>query len=345
MDEANELSSGESKGNDKIIENLHINVYVTHDCNRSCAFCYYPRSVTPMDTGLAIDVGNWIHNLVTIENVKFLRVHFLGGETFKNLNAIKILTTMLMGIQGPPEGKYVVFSNGDYFKDDTLKDLKRRKVRILLNPTDDPINVVEEKILKVKNMMGGCSLAICLDNINLERLPELTKLALKHHCHMRVNRLYSGGIIPGYVDLFEAKMSIMFDILIASEWTMWPNMIMETTTPLWEGEKNPNFCGKYFLVIDPDGSIRSCNADIETKIGHITTHSKLSDFKFTHRWSAKNLPECKGCEWINVCQGGCPLTRKLTHGTYEKRTPFCRAFKVLFPKLEELKNKWKTKEQ
>ena len=113
---------------------------------------------------------------------------------------------------------------------------------------------------------------------------------------------------------------------------------MESTTPTWDGEKNPNFCGKCFVAINHNGKIRSCNGDMSTEIGDIETPFK--ELCFSHRWSAKNLSECNGCEWIIWCQGGCPLTRKLAYGTYEYRSPFCSAFKELFPRLMKLKERW-----
>ncbi len=326
-----------------MLENLHINIYVTSKCNRSCPTCYYPHSNNSMTKSISTDVANWIRKLVETENVKYLRCHFLGGEPTFNLKAVFNIADILKDVQGPPEGKYVIFTNGDSLVDEILKEFKHRQIRVLLNPTDDPLYLVEDKILQVKDIMGGCSLAICLDQLNLQRLPELTKLALRYKCHIRTNRLYNGGSIPGSVDYYQTQMVQMFKLLLESDWKIWPNFIMETTTPTWEGEKNPNFCGKYFIVIDPDGSIRSCNADLSTVVGNIYTHHRMKDFKFTHRWSSKGIEECQECEYKLWCQSGCPLTRKLTYGTYDKRSPFCSAFKVLFPILMVLTKKWKDK--
>jgi radical SAM protein with 4Fe4S-binding SPASM domain len=191
--------------------------------------------------------------------------------------------------------------------------------------------------------MGGISLAVVADEINLPRLAELTKLAIKYDGHIRINRLYHGGRIPGYVNRFGQAMHTVFDELLAAPKAMWPNFILESTYPLWEGPQNCHACGRWFLVFDPDGTIRSCNADMSTKIGSIYTHYKMADFKFTHRWSSKNLSECQDCEWANGgwCQGGCPFSRKLTWGTYGKATPFCKVYKELFPRLKELTDKWK----
>jgi radical SAM protein with 4Fe4S-binding SPASM domain len=181
-----------------------------------------------------------------------------------------------------------------------------------------------------------------LNDFNLPRLEDLAKLAVKQDCHIRTNRLYNGGTILNYVDEYKFQMKKMFNVLLEAKSPMWPNIIMESTVPTYPGPKNPCLCGKRYIVIDVDGTIRSCNPDQDTKIGSIYTHN-FKDLKFPQRWSAKNLPECQGCEWITWCQGGCPYTRKLAYGTYERKSPFCSAFKELFPMLMELKKKYENR--
>jgi radical SAM protein with 4Fe4S-binding SPASM domain len=296
---------------------------------------------------MALKVAKWITNIHSTEKIEQFRVHILGGEPFLNFEVISYFIEMINALKPeftkpPEEGGFVIFTNGDYLNEENLSILKRLDVKIMLNPCNDELDVVEEKILKIKKVSHGCSLAVTLDNFNLNRLGELTDLAINYECHIRTNRLYHGGTIPGYVERFHSSMTVMFDKLLKSKWIMWPNFIMESTYPTWNSPKNPNACGRWLLVVDVNGNIRSCNADMETKIGHISTHTKMSDFKFSHRWSAKDLPECQGCEWITWCQGGCPYTRKLVYGTYNKRSPFCSAFKQLFPKLMLLRDKWKS---
>jgi radical SAM protein with 4Fe4S-binding SPASM domain len=328
-----------------MVDPLHINIYMTAECNRECPQCYYPDGKGKMTVKMSEKISLWICDLMRNGNVPEYRIHFLGGEPLLNrhpmLKIVDIVNANKPDLSNPaPEGGFVVFTNGDFLSNTTLKMLKRRNIKILLNPTNNPLCEIEKRILKIKKICRGCSLAIVLDEFNMPRLPQLTELAVQYGCHMRVNRLYHGGTIPGYVDEYEKQMGKMFEILLGAERSMWPNFIMESMTVTWPGPKNPNACGRWFLVVDPDGTVRSCNADMETVIGHISTHRSIRDFKFPQRWSAKNLSECQGCEWIMWCQGGCPYTRKLTYGTYGKRTPFCGAFKKLFPMLFELKNRW-----
>lgn len=294
-------------------------------------------------------LSQWISELCQRENVLWYKAHFLGGEPFLKKELLFFLIEKLQAdlpshTKGHPDGQFVVFTNGDEIDGATLKRCKQYKVKIILNPTSDDLVTVHEKIHFIKTLCGGCSLAVVADEINLPRLPQLAALAVSHNGHIRINRLYDGGRNQEYIETFRKQMHKVFDILLSAEIPMWPNFILESTYPLWEDERNPHACGRWLLVFDPDGNIRSCNADMTTVIGNIfTTKPSMSEFKFTHRWSSKGLEGCHGCEWAigGWCQGGCPFTRKLTYGTYTHNTPFCEAFKELFPRLKELTQRWK----
>lgn len=324
---------------------LQVNFYLGNQCNRSCTDCYYPKEPSQMmDLKMVKEISNWLRDLCLNDKVIYFKSHLLGGEPllFSGVLFALVDNLLRLPVKPHPDGMVVLFTNGDFLSAELLRECKRRDIKILINPTNEPLKRVEGKIKLVKEICGGCSLAVTLDAHNLERLPEIGKLAVKHHCHTRVNRLYNGGSIPGYVEEFKEQMIKFFEILLSAEWAMWPNFILESTYPTWEGPKNPHFCGRSFLAVDPDGDIRSCNADLDTKIGTVFTHRKMGDFTFPQRWSSKNIPECQYCEWApgGWCQSGCPYTRKLTYGTYDRKSPFCEAFRVLFPMLSKLKDRW-----
>lgn len=320
---------------------LHLIIYVTGGCTRRCPDCYYPKEMGAMSADTAFKVAKWTTDFCKNENVKMFKTNIVGGEPLLNTAAVFILLSSLQDLPAHPDGRHIIFTNGDLLSEEVLRQLKKfRGVRILLNPTDNSLEKIETRMKLVISVFGKVSLSVVADKINLCRLSELAALAVKYKGHIRINRLYNGGTIPGYIEQFGKEMHKVFDILLSAPEPMWPNFILESTYPTWEGPKNPYSCGKWLFIIDPDGTIRSCNPDMSTVCGHIDTHAPRNDFSFAQRWSAKNLPECQQCEWVLWCQGGCPYTRKLTWGTYDRKTPFCSVFRELFPKLEMLKNKW-----
>ena len=323
---------------------LMLFIYVTNRCERHCDQCYCNKSDFDMSPEVCDKIARWISTLCQTEKVELLKTVFLGGEPLNSINVVfKIVDTVQLPYTKPhPDGMWLLFTNGDKLSDDVLYGMKHRKIFLALNPTYDSIYQVEKKMMHIAGVFRGGTLTIALNNMNMQRVPELAELALKYNFTLRINRLYDGGNDLLYIEQYRSQMHKVFDILLSAEKPMWPNWLMESTYPTWKGPKNPYSCGRWLLVIDPDGTIRSCNPDMSTVIGHIDTHNQMSDFVFPQRWSAKNLPECQNCEWITLCQGGCPYSRKLTFGTYNHKTPFCSVFKELFPRLLELTRKWES---
>jgi len=225
---------------------------------------------------------------------------------------------------------------------EVLKELKSRGIRIALNPSYDSLQDVENKILKIKEVCKGCALFVCLNDANLSRATEIAKLAVKHNCFIRINRMYQGSNNSEYIEEYGRKASEMLDVLLAFPKPAWPNWVIDSVFPLrLNGNKNSYSCGKGLFVVDWDGMLRSCNPDYDSTIGSIRTHLHLKDFIFPQKWNAEDLSECKECSWLNLCQGGCPYTRKIAYGIYGRKTPFCEVHKKIWPKLLELTEKWK----
>lgn len=321
-------------------------IFTTNECHRTCDHCYW-NSEGKMTLETGTKTANWLIKICQEEKVKQLHVAFLGGEPLNNIDIIlhimNLLDRQLKGINSLfPNSKYHCFTNGDLVTDDILYNLNEYKTRVILNPADDSLDLIEDKLRNIRSICKGSNLAVVMNDINMPRISELTEMVIRNNCHIRINRLYDGGKDLQYVKEYGKQMHKVFDILLKAERPMWPNWIVESTYPTWEGSKNPYSCGRWLIVIDIDGRLRSCNPDSETVVGHIDTIQNWKEIKPPQRWSAKNLSECQDCQWITICQGGCPYSRKLTYGTYDHKTPFCSTFKTLFPRLMELSEKWRT---
>jgi len=329
------------------MDQLRINTFVTEECTRSCQGCYYPHSKKKMTPEAMDFVAKWITAILKTEEVKQTNLHFLGGETLLNLEAVFTIVDYVT--TNKPEYTvpyYLLFTNGDPLMKDLsvgekiLKELKKRRFMVLINPTYDSFENVERKVEFVKSICGGCSISVALNDFNMARILDLVTLAIKYDAHIRISRLYQGGRDPNYIKEYTEKVSKALDMLLEAEKPMMPNFVVDSVFPTWKGKENPYACGKRLIIIDPDGTIRSCSGDLSSGIGSIYTCNRIADFKFPQRKSAKNKPECQKCEWVAWCQGGCPQVARLAYGSYEAKDPFCPALKVFFPKLMKLVEKW-----
>ncbi len=93
-------------------------------------------------------------------------------------------------------------------------------------------------------------------------------------------------------------------------------------------------CGEY-VVVESNGDVYPCDffVDKEMRLGNIlevalrkivegTSLAKFSDAK------SKVDPQCRSCEWIDLCFGGCQYNRR--ESAHPGRSYFCPAYKQFF---------------
>jgi len=109
-------------------------------------------------------------------------------------------------------------------------------------------------------------------------------------------------------------------------------------------------CGPY-VVIEHNGNVYSCDFFVEPKwkLGNIKTHriSAMLNSKQQQTFGAAKavLPgECRRCEWLTKCYGGC--TKDRIKDPLDQRKPrFCVSYKMFFAhadsRLTVLANTWK----
>lgn len=109
-------------------------------------------------------------------------------------------------------------------------------------------------------------------------------------------------------------------------------------------------CGPY-VVIEHNGNVYSCDFFVEPKwkLGNITTHriTAMLNSKQQQTFGAAKavLPgECRRCEWLTKCYGGC--TKDRIKDPVDQRKPrFCLSYKMFFAhadaRLKMLAANWK----
>lgn len=113
-------------------------------------------------------------------------------------------------------------------------------------------------------------------------------------------------------------------------------------------------CGSY-LVVEHNGDVYTCDFFVEDnwKLGNVLTHH-LDDILNSPRQTEfgnlkAELPEeCKTCEWLKKCRGGCTKDR-IRDVSDKGSNHFCLSYKTFFEhadkKLTELATQWKINQE
>jgi len=95
--------------------------------------------------------------------------------------------------------------------------------------------------------------------------------------------------------------------------------------------------GRWYLVIDHFGRISPCQMRMDRTVGDVC----MSDPLAAVRAAFVNLPvdergDCAGCTWRYACGGGCPLMAGQPVGGRASASPYCAAYRALYPELIRL---------
>lgn len=111
-------------------------------------------------------------------------------------------------------------------------------------------------------------------------------------------------------------------------------------------------CGQQ-LMLEADGSVYSCDhfGYSEYQLGNISQNTLMSMVNSTQQTSFGNAKydnlnqECRRCDFVELCQGGCPKNRTDTSANGEKMNHLCEGYKVFFhyalPRLLQMVNAMK----
>jgi len=318
---------------------FHVAWYITAKCNRHCEYCYY-RSNIP-DLLPVSDFVQWLQNWILQYQFERVRIAFLGGEPLLAKDKIYEFFSRWKEINRSfPDHviNCVFFTNGDYLGEDVLRKLKQYKdegwkIQFFIHPAEDDLREVQRKVDQVKRHYQRAGLAVALSEYNLQRIDDIITFALKNErIQLHLLLLYEGGQNPDYVRLAEERVPHAIKKIVDSGVIWNPNLLLETMFitdgPFFE---SPYACGHSLIAVDPDGTIRSCGSDVESKIGKDIYTVELRDIQQHQKWELSSV--CKDCLYRYWCYSGCPLKRKLAN---MEKTPYCKVVQQSMPYLLQL---------
>lgn len=102
-------------------------------------------------------------------------------------------------------------------------------------------------------------------------------------------------------------------------------------------------CGGENLALEANGDVYACDHFVypDYKLGNIKQLSEpaiaLKSMNLSEQKQALNS-ECRQCDWLAFCYGGCPKHRFITNAMGEKHNYFCNAYQKIFAHLTPAMN-------
>jgi uncharacterized protein len=344
-------------------ETLMAWLHVTNACNLRCQYCYIEKTSEYISEDTAYKSIDAIFRSAKSHNFKAVRLKYAGGEA--SLLLTRVIEVHDYAIEEAKKYGLMfrahIHSNGVMIAQRAIDQLKPRNigVTISLDGLDDyhdnqrpfsngsgSFKFVDRTITRLLDSGVVPHINITVSQRNLDGLPALIDYILQremlftlsyyrdNECstHIRDLQFSDAQMIAGMRDVFaHIEQNLPKRCLLGS---------LIDKANLSTSHTHPCGVGRNYLVIDQNGGVAKCHADIRRRVSTVHADDPLralqDDREGVQGLSVEEKEGCRTCEWRYWCGGGCPLLTYRITGRYDIKSPNCNIYKALFPEALRL---------
>ncbi|MBF0363254.1 MAG: radical SAM protein [Oligoflexia bacterium] len=351
-DELKEVINKYQKLRDGADKEFDICLVMNNRCNLQCVYCYQDHS---KNTEITNEILGKIATTIKDEIVdaKKILIHFFGGEPTLSMSKIKYFVELIKQHE-ISNVEYAITTNGYAITKDKIEQLISDKIntyQITIDGNPDIHN--KQRITKD----GRGSYSIILSNIKL-----LLDAGAEVAVRINITKNNYNNLDTLLTELKELKNNkgngkisialneavdysdIQDDNTFFRDRKEFAEHLLEVYKKLDEyGFPIPfpsrdSFCtmmSKNGFVINPDGTFGQCSVSHGEALGHINNGFKsVQDNNARLGTCATEREECKNCDALPFCYGGCKLLRDMNKDS-------CSFFKYIIPGLMQFHTKRK----
>jgi uncharacterized protein len=338
-------------------------LHVTNACNLRCPYCYLYKSKEQLADETSRRAVEAIIRSAIKHNFKHIELEYAGGEA--SLNFPRILSIHDYASYKAKSHHLnlsaYMLSNGVSLPQRVIEQLMARRIGVMISLDGigdyhdrqrpflngkGSFKYVDRTIthLLANSLMPNINVTISAQNLDgltnlieyiLEReMPFRFSYYRENECstHMRNLQFSEANMITKMREVFSyIEQHLPRRYLISS-------LIDKAhiTTP----RHYTCGVGRNYLVINQNGQIAKCHADIAQTITSIEADDPLQVIRDDPR-GVQGLPVeekegCRTCQWRHWCTGGCPLIAYRLTGRNDVKSPNCNIYKALFPEALRL---------
>jgi len=325
-----------------------LTIVPTSDCNFSCEYCFSVKKKEYMSQKTENEVIEFFEK--GVNKIRSFHVCWFGGEPLLAKTTMDRLSREFIRRCEESKVPYssILVTNGYLLTKENIDWLKEIKVE-QLQVTLDGDEAIHDRRRKLLN--GGSTFRVIMDNLrnaagnfriiirvnfdknNVEKVRELLPVLEKYGIQDKVS-VYYGSIIS-IAEVCKDYESNCLDIDTVG------NILLDFhKDALDKNQKYVSFpfpltmlggCGAMKpgnFIIDPQGYLHKCLNTVGTNqenIGHVSQQLQMTPrLAWWLTWDPIKEKECKECQVLPLCGGGCPYTRSTGQHTctYYKTSGF-----------------------
>ncbi len=330
-------------------------LHVTNACNLSCSYCYVHTDGAPMDGATGRAALEAIFGTAARQRFGAVKLKYAGGEPTLNFDRVRLLheqASLLAQSRGLALWE-TLMTNGVALSDEVLGfvaaaglrlaislDASRRAhdARRTLPNGGGTFDQVRRNVRRALQWGLRPYLSITLSGDEGEQPVDAIDLALELDLPFNLNfvRPARGRPSPATAAGQVAAVRTIFSRIEAR--LPRPSLLAVLDRADF-GHPHAHACGagRSYLVIDHCGRISPCQMDMARPAGDLHVEDPLAAVQaaFPHP-SVEDQEHCASCPWRYGCAGGCPWLARQASENLLDPSPYCPAYRVLFPELLRL---------
>lgn len=340
-------------------------LHITNNCNLKCKYCYIRKNEASIDIEKANYILKKLIDSCVNQNVSELHVRFSGGEPLLCKDKIQQIIDYAESLSTNLVIKYGVLTNGTLIDYETFLWLKKNHIYISVSLDgignfNDVSRCYADGSGSYNNIIKGIDLLkaegyplgimTTITRGNLKGLPALTEVLAEKHLLFRysLEKTNEKGIFPElckHIDELIDTLNRCLDIM-ESQIDEGNIYFQFQFCDIQFRRPRLRICsaGDRSLAVDHNNSLAICGMGLAEPCGNIGEADDLYKLVRDRNQdllaaSVDNFEPCFSCEWKYSCAGGCPLLRKVCYGEYKSKSPYCKVFKSIIPRLLFLESK------
>lgn len=352
------------------VKTISIWLHVSNKCNLDCPYCYIAgKNGASMSVPVANLCLDKLEHTAREHRLKTITIRFAGGEPILNRKIIAYFAKQANErfAKNGISTNFIILTNGTIVDTSLIELIHSYSMRISFSL--DGMKDWHDKTRSFKSNRGSFdkvykNLELCLKSsikptilttvtrANILGIPELNRFLVDGGLPFRYS-LYRDNISKdcdissNFIDDLSKVLNNCYDYYINAinnQRTTSNHQLCDINL-----NKKPRLrscdIGYSGVTINHEGNVFLCQAAMDKKpIGHVSDNRTLLQMA----WHQKTFPElrtksvydykdCKNCQWMLVCAGGCPVTNFNTSGSVASSSPYCNIFKEMIPRLIEIK--------
>ncbi len=332
-------------------DTLTVWLHTTNACNLRCTYCYVRKDGTGMDEATGRAALETALNLAAGRGFRAVKLKYAGGEPTLKIPLVQSLHYHARDLahRHGLELRETLITNGVVLPDALLSFVAASGMRLAVSLD---ISCRAHDARRVRPDGGGTFEQVCC---NIERAltwgihpylsitvtgeegndaPDAVVLALERGLPFNLNlvRPTDGQVTPAQIAGIVATVRAAFAQIGACLPRHSLTAVLDRAD-FSRPHRYPCGAGRAYLVVDHRGRFASCQMELDRPAGDAS--QGLSGDFFPNP-SLEERHGCAGCRWQPWCAGGCPWLARRATGRSDLPSPYCAAYRALFPDLLRL---------